>query len=68
MPDNLKRSDGSNTETTDELRSILAEYGPEISTLFGQVLSIYAGQTAPTTDEGQKKALLKQILEASLPQ
>lgn len=66
MPENTTPSNRTDTEVADDLRAVLEHYGPEISALFGQVLSLYAGVGANTLDDTQKKARLRQKLEQSL--
>ena len=49
-----------------ELADILKPYDEQITKLFGQVLTIYAGPSANTLDEKQKKEQLRRKLEQSL--
>ena len=66
MPRETNSSAGTDTEVADDLRKVLEHYGPEVSGLFGQALSLYAGITANTLDEKQKKDRLRQKLEESV--
>jgi hypothetical protein len=54
------------TQAADDLGAILDHYDPEIATLFGQVLTLYAGISAHSLDDKQKKERLRNKLEESV--
>jgi hypothetical protein len=45
-----------------ELQELIEKSGKEVSKLFGLALTIYAGQSASTKDEKQKKSELEKVI------
>jgi hypothetical protein len=45
-----------------ELQELIEKSGNEVSKLFGLALTIYAGQSASTKDEKQKKSELEKVI------
>jgi hypothetical protein len=45
-----------------ELQELIEKSGPDVSKLFGLALTIFAGQSAASKDEKQKRSELEKII------